>query len=76
MADCVQGDIAAWHNSQGIAAHVALLFDMRQTKASGIDWEVLSQFGSDGEYIHPITDLPRFYEALDLQISYWTERKQ
>jgi hypothetical protein len=67
-----EGDVAIYRLN-GAVAHVALVLSARAELATAsMSIVLLSQWGFDGEYIHPPTEVPELYGAV---AEYWTDRK-
>ena len=66
------GDVAVYRSSAGAVSHVGLVAEVKPNLREGT-WEVqvLSQWGSTGEYFHRVDDLS---PALGHFSGYWTER--
>lgn len=66
------GDVVVYRSSAGAVSHVGLVAEVKPNLREGT-WEVqvLSQWGSTGEYFHRVDDLS---PALGHFSGYWTER--
>jgi hypothetical protein len=71
----VEGDLVVYLRD-GIARHVGVVQHFQDVSplhdGSILRMWVLSQWGEDGEYLHPVREVPAFY-GTDLE--FWTERR-
>ena len=73
-ADVVSGDLVIYRDKHGEISHVAVVVSHAPDIAKG-QWrtDVLSQWGSDGEYLHEITDVS---ELLGKPDKFYSERRR
>lgn len=66
------GDLVVYRRN-GEAAHIAVVVKLEPLVATA-SWKVtvVSQWGADGEYVHPMEDVP---ELLGTPVEYWTDRR-
>src|SRR6266705_1233285 len=64
------GDIVLYRTDDGALVHIAVVLEARKAFER---WNlvVLSQWGADGEYVHPENYVP---DRLGRPVEYWTER--
>lgn len=67
------GDIVVYRIEKQVA-HVAVVIGTTNDSFGIQHTEVVSQWGEDGEYIHPVGDVPE--ELLGRPTDYWTDRKE
>jgi hypothetical protein len=67
------GDIVVYRLKQQ-PAHIAVIIASSADSFGRKLLMVMSQWGSDGEYIHPVEDVPE--ELLGKPTDYWTDRKE
>jgi len=66
------GDVAVYRQAEGSTIqHVGIVVEVKVVAPDAYLFQVLSQWGEDGEYLHRHTDVP---EALGTHIEYWSER--
>jgi cell wall-associated NlpC family hydrolase len=65
------GDIVIYYDG-GRATHVGVVVDVGRHLTTTRSITVMSKWGADGEYIHPVNHVP---EAYGQHVEYWTERK-
>lgn len=68
------GDVVVYGDpSKGETSHVGIIV-LKEANVSSGSWnvEVMSQWGADGEYIHPLDHVP---PLLGIPIQFWTDRK-
>ena len=72
IGDLQRGDVVVYRDNQGEATHVGIVANVHPTLDNGQPQvTVLSQWGADGEYLHPLNDInPRLGNPSD----YWTDR--
>lgn len=67
----MRGDVVIYRD-QGSITHVGIVLHVPPVDVSGrINPMILSKWGSAGEYIHKLMDVPKVYGA---EVEYWTER--
>ncbi len=67
------GDVVLYHRGEEIS-HIAVVIEIHPVVATA-SWQitVVSQWGADGEYIHPLEDVPQ--DRLGAPSEYWTDRR-
>ena len=73
-ADVMPGDLVIYEKEAGEVSHVAVVVsnDPRLTDGGSVI-RVLSQWGSDGEYLHDYRDVP---PLLGLPVKFYSERRR
>jgi hypothetical protein len=68
------GDVVIYRDENGTITHIGSVLSIEPV-VSNATWKitVLSQWGADGEYVHPPEYVPRH---LGRPTEYWTERKE
>lgn len=66
------GDMAVYYRDRNNATHVGVIVGIDYDRNLKRKITVMSKWGADGEYIHPIDHVP---EAYGKGIEYWTDRK-
>ena len=66
------GDIVIYYNEHGVT-HVGIVVDVGRHLTTARSITIMSKWGSNGEYIHPVNHVP---EAYGQHVEYWTERKR
>lgn len=66
------GDIVTYHNEYGVA-HVGIVVDVGRHLTTTRSITIMSKWGGNGEYIHPVDHVPGAYGQ---HVEYWTERKR
>jgi hypothetical protein len=71
-AEAMVGDVVLYKDGEGDFAHVAIIIE-KSPDVNRASWkfEVLSQWGADGEYLHSLEDVP---PLLGRPEEFWTER--
>jgi len=76
MEDAVAGDIAVYRDSAGEITHVGVIIetrsDLAELTARGVRFQILSQWGRDGEYLHDAEDVDARLGRLS---EIWSERR-
>jgi hypothetical protein len=73
-ADVLPGDLVIYHDAYGDVSHVAVAVSNEPDLTSGgSNIRVLSQWGSDGEYLHDYRDVPPF---LGKPVKFYSERRR
>jgi hypothetical protein len=75
LAEARVGDIVVYRDSPGgKAGHVGIVIELNPVVTDGT-WGVcvLSKWGEEGEYIHPIDHVPSAYGQI---VEYWTDRRE
>lgn len=71
-SEIMVGDIVVYRDDDGDASHVGLVSEIRiDIPTASRDIMILSQWGRDGEYFHPVSDVSPF---LGTPTEYWTDR--
>ena len=67
------GDIVVYRDSEGDVAHVAVIIELEPVIQTA-SWKVtvISKWGADGEYVHPLDELP---DRLGSATEYWADRR-
>jgi len=66
------GDVVVYKDDRGEVSHVGLVSNIGvDIRTAQIEINVLSQFGADGEYIHPISDVEHVFGS---RIEFWSDR--
>lgn len=68
-----RGDVIVYRDKSGEVSHVGIVSDTKIVLSSSDDpLIIVSQWGADGEYEHPASDVPEF---LGSPSEFWTDRK-
>ena len=72
FAEALPGDVAVYRDRAGVATHVGVVLQNDPDLATGGSrLTILSQWGRDGEYIHPVEQVP---DAFGRCTEIWTDR--
>lgn len=74
LPDLEEGDLVLYGRGDGSSiSHAGIIWSKRaKPRDATFDIMVLSQWGADGEYIHPIDQVPSAYGR---PVEYWTDRR-
>jgi len=71
-SEIMVGDIVVYRDEDGDASHTGLVSEIRIDIATASrEIMILSQWGKDGEYFHPVSDVS---PLLGMPTEYWTDR--
>ncbi len=66
------GDIVVYANEEGEDTHVGIVTEIGYDGKLRKKVAVMSKWGADGEYFHPVGHVPKKYGK---EKEYWTDRK-
>ncbi len=73
VGEAQRADLELYRDAQGDLAHIGLVIsNTPDIETAGWDTMVLSKWGWDGEYYHPVDHVPQIYGR---PAEYWSERQ-
>jgi hypothetical protein len=71
--EATAGDVAVYRDASGAITHVGIIIAVENDLATSVTrFQVLSQWGHDGEYLHDGEDVPKLFGRLT---EVWSERR-